>query len=558
MARRQNGKMPRRFPLSMLVTVLFAVLAVTSGMVGYVLGRNAPRFTGELVDTIVLSPGTSAQSRETVHYLSGRLCHSSGEPFSGATVQLKDTGHTDVTDEQGKFYFSGLRAGTHRLEVKNNAGKTVTDMELTLDFSGEVSAEFGKGYTSFRMTEDARMLEFTITVDDSDLTVDEDSAYFVTKDGTIVDFSGSSLTVQKPAVAILPNVDVVSPEGHVLLPSKGTVVTPQGSEVDVAVGEEVLPGVTVEEDGSVHIGGSKEGESSGTGGDEIADDGIADDEIVVMPDGEITLPDGNTAEVGDDVIVAGDGEIEEVPELPDDFPPVESVPEQDPADPDDSPAEDAPVIGAPETDEPPANDPETDDPAPGDPGKEESSEPERSYQGLSVIDVDTGISWKQQSTIDLFKHRTKGGVAKSAEEQPVAPGSSGYYEFRLKNPEDFDIAYTISIEELSFHLPIRYSVLNAATKYSYLYRERISSPEEPLVSQELVIPAGGEQTFRIEWDWMFEDWYNRALDNSLDIAAAKDGRTYMLAVMLNAAEVLKAPEEPEVSYDGELRYPGKR
>ena len=534
MARRQNGKLPRHFPLSALVTALFAILTLTSGMVGYLLGRNVARPTGELVDTIVLSPGQSS-SQEAVHYLSGRLLFNSGEPFSGATVLLTDTGKSDVTDSRGKFYFSGVRAGSHRLEVKNSAGETVTDMELTLDFSGEVSAEFGKGYSSFRMTEDARMLEFTITVGDNDLEVEEDSAYFVTRDGTVVDFGGGSLTVQKPAVAILPNVDVVSPDGQVLLPSKGTVVTPQGEEVDVAPGEEVMPGVTVEEDGSVRIG----------------------DDTVVTPDGEITLPDGSTAEVGDDVIVAEDGRVEEVPELPDVFYPPEPLPEQPEQSPVDSPDEGQDPAGDSSAAGPVVDDPMADDPA-----EDGAPEPEGDRSGFAVVDTATGKTWKQQSIIDLFKNRIGGSQTRAGQDEPAAPGSKGYYEFRLENPEEYDISYTITLEEQSFHLPIRYSVLNADTNYSYLYRERITSPEEPLISAELTIPAHSEQRFRIEWDWMYEDWYNVKRDDALDLAAAKsEDRTYILSVMLNAAEILRTPQaedQPDVSYDGELRYPGKR
>lgn len=558
MAKQQNGKLPGRFPLFVLVMVLFAVLAATSGMVGFVLGRNADRSTGELLDTIVLSPGDAAsqQSRETVHYLSGRLRHNSGDPFFGATVQLVGTDKTDVTDEQGKFYFSGVRAGTHHLEVKNSAGETVTDLELALDFSGTVSAEFGRGYSSFHMTEDARMLEFTITVDDSDAEVDEDSAYFVTKDGKIVDFNGSSLTVQEPAVVILPNVDVVSPAGQVLIPSKGTVVTPQGEEMDIPLGEEVLPGVTVEEDGSVHIDSGAENDTivgdDGTdeNGEIVGNDGTAgNDGIVLAPNGEITLPDGTTDQVGDDVIVAEDGKIEELPELPEEFVPPASAP----ADPADDPA-DTPILGEPSVD--------NDGDIPQDSASAEvPAEPDQPEQGgLSVIDAETSKSWRQMSFIDLFKNRTGG---KSVNET-VAPGASGYYEFLLQNPEEYDISYTISLKEQSFHLPIRYSLINSVNNYSYLYREKIEAPEA-LVSRELVIPAGSEQKFRIEWSWDFEDWYNRKLDDSIDTAAATGiDRTYILSVLLNAEQVLTEPEEdppesgPESNPDDDRRYPGKR
>ena len=637
MANRQNGKLPRHFPLSVLVVVLFAAaLTTTAGMMGFVLGRNAARPTGEMVDTIVLSPGTEASAgSETVHYLSGRLLHSSGDPFSGATVQLQNTGISDETDGRGKFYLSGVRAGTHRLQVKNSAGETVTDMELSLDFSGGVSAEFGEGYTSLQMPQDVRLLEFTLTMDGNGLNIREDSIYFVTKDGTIVDFGGGALSVKEPAVAILPNVDVVAPGGKVLIPSAGVIITPQGGEDDVPIGAEVLPGITVEEDGTIHIdtsskpdnGNDSDADSSGgeTDSDNSSDNEeppesnneeppesnneeppesnneeppesnneeppesnneeppesnneeppesnneeppesnneeppesnseeppeggeAADGDIVITPDGEIILPDDSSGEVGDDVIVVEDGTVETVPELPEEYaPPEDESPEQgEDGVPGDEPAEDRaeelPMDGA----------------------AGEADQATTQAGGLDAVDSSTGISWKQQSIIDLFKNRNTFSSDKTADSAPiVAPGSSGYYEFKLENPEDFDIAYTLSFDELSFHLPIRYSVLDGRTNYSYLYRERIDAPGTPLVSGELVIAAHSEQKFRIEWDWMYEDWYDMEKDDATDLSAAtQTDRTYILSVMLNAVEIVKEPEEsePDVSYaEGDTRYPGK-
>ena len=633
MANRQNGNLPRHFPLSVLVAVLFAALTVTSGMLGFALGRNASHSAGELVDTIVLSPGKEAGAgSEIVHYLSGRLLFSSGDPFSGAAVQLGDTGIEDVTDTRGKFYLSGVRAGTHRLQVKNSAGETVTDMELTLDFSGEISAEYGTDHTSFRMPQDVRLLEFTLTVDGGSMQVKEDSVYFVTKDGTIVDFGGSALKVQPDTLAVLPTIDVVASGGEVLIPSAGVILTPQGGAEDVPAGEEVLPGVTVEEDGTVHIdlsnrpddgkntgdesrggeeppennneeppkGGSEKPPESGneeppesnneeppesgneeppesnneeppeSGNEEPPEGGneeppesnneeppesdnepsggdgeeTTDGEIVISPDGDITLPDDSSGEIGDDVVVVEDGKVEAVPELPDEYAP--------PADENTGPAEDG--MPGDEAAEGPAEE------LPADGAAGEAAQ----TGGLDAVDSVTGISWKQQSVIDLFKIRNIDYGVNAADGSPiVAPGSKGYYDFKLENPEDFDIAYTLAFEELSFHLPIRYSVLDGRTNYSYLYRERIDAPGKPLMSEELVIPAHGEQKFRIEWDWMYEDWYNMELDDATDLAAAtRTDRTYLLSVMLSAVEVVREPDpdsdvDSDIEFeDGDTRYPG--
>ncbi len=537
MAEKQKGKLfglPWQPRLSVLLMALFLVFALTSGMVGFLLGRNASRASGELVDTIVLSPGEfSLSSDRTLRFLSGRLRHSSGEPFSGATVLLGSGEKSDTTDAQGKFYFSDVRSGSHTLSVLDSSGDSLTELTLSLDFSGDAILADLSEQPSFQMSEDARMLEFTLVLGkDQTLRVEEESAYFVTKDGQIVDFHGSSLKVKDTSRAVTPAGSLVAAPGYVLLPAKGTAVTPRGEQLEVSPGEEVFSGVVVEKDGSVQL---EEGP-------------------VLLPEGEVKLPDGETVGGGDKVIVVTDDEAEELPELPEEY----------------APPENKPAVGTPgEASSQP--EPDREPPAPGssepvsseaEPSEEVSSgmvssEPE-SYQGISVIDRETGASWKQQSLIDLFKNRTDTMDLGTRNGVPlVAPGSKGYYAFRLENPESFDIVYTVSLEETSFHLPIRYSVVDDTTNYSHLYRERISGTEKPLRTKEIVIPAESVQDFRIDWEWMYEDWYMPERDDALDTSAASNlttaGRTYMLSVLIEAAQVI---EEPEVSLDGDIRYPG--
>lgn len=554
MAEKQKGKLfglPWQPRLSVLLMALFLVFALTSGMVGFLLGRNASRASGELVDTIVLSPGESSlSSAGTLRFLSGRLRHSSGEPLSGAAVQLEGDEKSDTTDAQGKFYFSEVASGSHTLSVLDSGGNTLAGLTLSLDFSGDgVSADLG-GQPSFQMPEDARMLEFTLILgEDQTLRVEEESAYFVTGDGQIVDFHGSSLKVKDTSRAVTPAGSLVAAPGYVLLPTEGTAVTPRGEQLEVSPGEEVFSGVVVEEDGSVQLEGGP----------------------VLLPEGEVKLPDGETVGGGDKVVVVTDGEAEELPELPEEYtPPVnkpvvstpgEASSQPEPPEPEREPSQPEPSVSEPEPSEPgppdAAQEPSEPEPLEEEPSDPVSSEPE-SYQGVSVIDRETGVSWKQQSVIDLFKNRTDTMDLGTRNGVPiVAPGSKGYYAFRLENPESFDIVYTISLEETSFHLPIRYSVIDDTTNYSHLYRERISGTEKPLRTKEIVIPAGSAQDFRIDWEWMYEDWYMPERDDALDTDAASDltvrGRTYMLSVLIEAAQVVK---EPEISLDGDIRYPG--
>lgn len=518
-----------------VAAVLFMAFALSSGMVGFLLGKGAAKSTGKLVDTIVLSPGESAvSSADELKYLSGRLLHSGGTPFVGAQLKLKSTGKTATTDEQGKFSFSGLRDGDHTITVQDSDGTELTELYLSLSLSGAtVSADFGDSPT-ITLTEDAKMLEFTLTMgDDGSITLEEKGAYFVTESGRLADFDGGALNLENSTVAVTPVGTVIDSTGRVMLPNREVVLLPNGTQEEVTPGEEVSPSIGVDEDGSTKLEGG----------------------VTITPDGDVELPDGEILPPADNVIIITDDDVEELPELPDEYVP----PQADSAD-------DEETVEASPTPTPEATDsPEYDEPADGDevaiaptepPTPTPEPTPAEKYRGIDVIDRETGLSWKQQSFIDLFKNREETADL-SGSTLLAQPGTSGYYQFRLENPEDFDIVYTVSLKELSFHLPMRFSVVNERNNYSYLYRERTSEDGSAISTEEIIIPAGTVQNFRIDWEWPYEDWFRPKKDDVLDTEAAKqetdEERTYVLSVLIEATQIVK---EPEIELDGEIRYPG--
>ncbi len=570
--RRGSG---RRFPLSAFLMALFLAFAVSSGMVGFLLGRNAARSSGELVDTIVLSPGDSSlRSQSTLHFLSGKLLRQDGSACEGVTVRLDDANRSDVTDEQGKFYLSDVRSGEHVLEVLDDGGTALASAGLTLDFTGTESISSGTaGETpAFHMPAETRLLELTLTVGENDaLTIEEDSACFVTKDGQVVDFSGSALRVAEGSSAITLGGNLVAPTGSVIFPSKGILVTYRGEQTRVQEEEEILPGTVAQPDGTFLLqagaeetppdGSSSREENGGAAGSEQSAENGGEDSsavssgegsrpvkenhpqgILLFPNGEIELPDGETLGGDGKVVVVENGGAEELEALPDHYTPAEeaSLPtssEPAPKDADEQESQASEALGQ-----------LTSEPAPTDPGMD-----------VSVVHEATGISWRQDSFIDLFASENRTDSMNLGEDENglplAAPGSSGSYEFRLKNAEDYDIYYTISFRECSMHLPIRYSVLNAVTEKSFLYRQRIKEGDT-LVSPRIRIPAGKEQTFRIDWKWDYEDWYDAQRDNALDMAGAMaENNTYEVGVSIQATQILSGvPLEP----DGDIRYPGKR
>ncbi len=566
MAEEKNEKpirSKRRFPLAGLLMVLFLAFSLSSGMVGFLLGRNAARPTGALVDTIILSPTQTPASRikesavTTVHFLSGRIVDSAGKACSDLTVRLEQ-GKSDVTDSQGKFCFEKVTSGKHRLEAVDDSGDVLGSMELNLAFSGEtdVSAGPAESPTDFTLPEEARMLELTLTLgEDRSLEVEEGAACFVTRDGQVVNFDGGALPVEESSHAVTPAGSLTDTAGYVLMPSRQEAVTPRGELIPLETEEETVPGTVCGEDGSVRL---EEG-------------------ATVLSDGTVKLPDGDTVGgPGKVVLITNDG-AEEIEQMPQEYVPY--VPAK-------VPVGESPTVSTMEE----ASNGESsagsgeEAPASSDAGssavsKEESSsqlsenpsessglpaaeDAEKEKRGLSIIDQDDrtwasgeGLEWSQMSSIDLFKNRS----VDLGEEDGVpiaAPGSKGYYQFKLENPENYDIAYTISFVEQSFHLPMRYSVVDTSDNRSYLYQERTGGTGEPLESPEILIPAGGVQEFRIDWEWMYEDWFMPERDDVTDTTAASTGDgLYMVAVTLHAREL---PGTETFDPDGQIKYPGKR
>lgn len=464
------------------------------------------------------------------------------------TVRL-GTSRQDETDSQGKFFFTGVQEGEQTLEVCDKQGALLASAPLKLDFSmeKEASAEITvSGGAEFRLPENTRMLDVTFTVEEDTLTIREGASYLVTTNGEIVDFTGGKLAVKKDTFAVTPTGNVVASGGFVLLPSQETVLTPPGGSQTVGAESRPVPGLEVQPDGSAKTEAG----------------------VIILPDSGVKPPDGGSVKSEDKVIVVDGDQAEEVEQLP--RPGEDAGGEKDTDEPfrDPSSPKPAPSVPGAESSAPAEgeNDAELSAPGPGSSGEPEPSvepeptvTPEPTPRGIAVEDLTTGAEWKQQSMIDLFKSRDsnpelgmEGGIP------VIAPGSSGHYNFRLKNNNDFDIVYTIEIQEQSFHLPIGYSVVDAQTNYYYMSMAR-TGEDTGLATSTITLEANSQREYRIEWEWELEDRYRREETNAKDTLAATgslEERTYVLSVGINAAQVL--PEEPEIPDGENTKYPGKR
>lgn len=565
--------------LPVLLLAVAVLFTVTSGMLGFLLGRNASAGTGELMDTIVVSRerGSAAAPAEIVHFLSGRVLYAEGSPCSGATVRLKDSEKTDETDENGKFFFSDIGSGTDTLEVLDGSGKLLADTPVTFRFRQEmeIRAELEKEPV-FLLPKNARMLELTLTVDQDQgsLTFPEDPGYVVTTDGSVADFTGKMLQSKKNGgFSVLPGGDIVSSEGYAMLPAEAAVISPGGeiSGLTSLIGETVS-GMTLREDGAVQL----------------------ENQTVVTPQGQVTLPDSQEL-VGpsDNVILVEDGTAEELPELPDEYPAADEQPD---ASEEESSAASEPVsessqeVSASEgsgeetssgpvssaSSEEPVQEPLPEEKEPSAPPEEQAPDnalpadtaesqpvPEATQEPFGISDLATGEAWTQESIVDLFKKRTRGAQLGEKEIRDengsvrsvpvIAPGSSGYYDFKLRNDADYDIRFTLSLSEGSFHLPIMYSLRDLENNRLYSGRAKLKANGAAVTTDYIALPAHSERRYRLNWEWQYEDWLSPWEDDEIDTAAARQKNpTYIVSMAINAEQIV-----PLSQGGGEgTRYPG--
>ncbi|MFR3752641.1 MAG: hypothetical protein ACLTW9_10780 [Enterocloster sp.] len=106
------------------------------------------------------------------------------------------------------------------------------------------------------------------------------------------------------------------------------------------------------------------------------------------------------------------------------------------------------------------------------------------------------VSWTQGQEIELFSDLS-GNV------QTLLPGAEGSYPFILENNNSFHVIFTLSIEEDSLHIPMRFRIVT--------YKDR-----KPLTdwwdtqnggaaeSDTVRLGAGESKSYLLEWQWPYE------------------------------------------------------
>lgn len=528
--------------LSPLLFVVLMAFSVTTGLLGYQLGKNSGGGTGELLDTIVLS---SEGVHEVSHFLSGKLSREDGASAKGLEARLQGTQRSCETDDRGGFYFSRVGSGSYILEVLE--GETSLGViPFSLYFTGgEIRIEQTEdGEMIFYLPEDVRLFEIAFVLqEDGTLEILLDECYFVTADGEMTDLEGMTVVTGDGVTAVTPAGNIAAGD-RVILPGPQVVIY-HDEEVPLAAFADEEGEIETGEDGSVTVGG----------------------DTTVTPGGDVVTPE-NPDGGEEPPVVVDDGEVTTFadaaqPSVPTVFNapyrrPVAPTPTHAPS-PSETPGESSqPESSGTESSGIESSGTESSEPVS---SEEPEATPTPTPKGMEIYDADSMITWEQLSSIDLFRRKTDNLNLGEENGIPlIAPGSSGYYDFKIKNPDEFDIFFRAKAEELSFHLPILYSVKDLETGEYFLFQSKTgyegANDEGEVSTSTVKLPAGQEIVCRLEWEWQYEDWYVPEKDNALDNAAARRAdRSYLLALHIFAEQI--DPDKVDHPDEG-TKYPGKR
>lgn len=131
------------------------------------------------------------------------------------------------------------------------------------------------------------------------------------------------------------------------------------------------------------------------------------------------------------------------------------------------------------------------------------------YRGDLQVEHD-GQSWESETRIDLFKSSYDGTVQSEKGDKVIAPGTSNYYNFIVKNNGTIPLDYTISLkvdthlgqQETYSNLPVEWRLLDAggsAINEWQTYNERTE------VLRTATLDTRRQDGYTIEWRWAFDE-----------------------------------------------------
>ncbi len=130
------------------------------------------------------------------------------------------------------------------------------------------------------------------------------------------------------------------------------------------------------------------------------------------------------------------------------------------------------------------------------------------YRGELLV-YDEKQVWKTETRVNLFRNSYDGTVDSEDGEKVIAPGTSNFYDFTLKNNGNIPLDYSVSLEVETYfgedekypELPLEWRLLagNGAVLTEWKnYNDRTE------VLKRETLPVRHQDNYTIEWRWAFE------------------------------------------------------
>ena len=115
--------------------------------------------------------------------------------------------------------------------------------------------------------------------------------------------------------------------------------------------------------------------------------------------------------------------------------------------------------------------------------------------------------------------------------EKVAPGSSGFYRFQLKNTLSRELKLTLDISEGEIHLPLQITLTPLKANGSKLTKQAVSgSITDGKLTLQDEIGANELITYQLDWEWPFTG------NDTADTAIGEAGGIYTLQLLIHAEE----------------------
>lgn len=490
--REEEQQKKRRWIL--LILLIFLAL-ITSCVAGFILGRNAGTTPfGQVIDTIMVGDNDTSV-RKAVH-LTGKVFYSDGEPASGRVMELHSDPITTTTVSNGAFLFANVPEGRHTIYVLNTDGSIAARRNLQVVRDENVDGVFvdlrSSGEYVIQVAVDVRMLEIMIELDGENIYIDPDHVTYVKRDGIVTTPTGT---------ASIKDGVIVTPAGNVILPD-GTIVLPGGSETD--------PTYLIRKDDVVVVN-----QPYSNNGIRVTGSGVVflPNGTVIEPGGVITMPGGASYTPGESGVVINEASVTPIGESSTD-----------------TGKNNTSGGSVPDTTKSAQENGGTSSGTAGSSNSTDSSD----STGNSVQSDDGElqvagrnkngqyITWGQTKSLDLFFNHTTG------KNEKIAPGSKGYYLFRLKNTRKEKLAVTLNIAEAdgSPSLPLKFTLRPQGQK-SGGSKGTLDKGKTLKLDGSL----GGSSTvvYRLDWEWPYESG-----KDAKDTAAGEQGGSYTLNLSIHA------------------------